>query len=151
VVTHAYVGVDASMTGVVPESGAASSPLASSVMMLIPPPSTVASSPTGAVPPESPEGLFKPLPPLLPEPPELLEPPELPELPPLDMVASGALPLLLLLGPVRLPSDPWSVADVSPVAHAEATHTTTTTSDPRWLRTRATPDPTEIFINSTLV
>lgn len=140
-VTHAYVGDDASMTGVVPESPTASSPLASSVMMLIPPPSTVASSPTGVVPPESSEGLFKPLPPLLPEP--LLAPPELPELLPLDMVASDAL---LPLGLVGLPSDPGSVADESPVAHAEATHATTTTSDPRWLRT-----PTEIFINNTLV
>jgi hypothetical protein len=110
--------------------------------MLIPPPSTVASSPT-VVPPESSEGLFKPLPPLLAEPPEL--PPELPEPLPLDMVASVAPPLLLL-GLVVLPSNPWSVADESPVAHADATHATTTTSDPRWLRM-----PTEICINNTLV
>lgn len=148
-VTHAYAGGDdASRTGLVPESPAASSPLASSVMILVPPPSTVASSPTGVVPPESSGGLFKPLPPLLPvPPPELLEPPELL---PLDIVASSPPPLLLL-GPVGLLSNPWSVADESPVAHAEATHATITTNDPRWLRTYATPDPTEIFINSTLV
>jgi hypothetical protein len=138
VVTHAYVGGDdASMTGLVPVSTAASSPLASSVMMLTPPPSTVASSPAAGVAPESSELLFKPVPLLL-----LPELPELPELP-LDTLASGALPLLPLL--VGLPS-PGSVAVESPVAHAEATRAMPTMRDPRWLWMGAMPDTTELFI-----
>jgi hypothetical protein len=153
VVTHAYEGGDdastddASMTAPVPESTAASSPLASSVMMLVPPPSTVASSPTIEVPPASSEPLFNP--PLL-LPPELPELAELPELLPLDTLASGAPPLLLVLLPVEL-SKPGPVAEESPVAHAEATSAMAATSVARDLGPFLALDAAEFFIVATLV